>query len=41
MKVVAVGKEEAMGIVSGVDYRVIVSSNARRKMENVTSVEIL
>ncbi|MCI69699.1 hypothetical protein A2U01_0090962, partial [Trifolium medium] len=31
MKVVAVKKEKAMGIVSSVDYRVIVSLNPRRK----------
>ncbi|MCI76404.1 hypothetical protein A2U01_0097674, partial [Trifolium medium] len=38
MKVVAVEEEEAMGNVLSVDYRVIVSLSAQRKMGNVLSV---
>ncbi|MCI66772.1 hypothetical protein A2U01_0088030, partial [Trifolium medium] len=41
MKVVAVEEERAMEIVSGVDCRVIISSNVRRKRKNVTGVETL
>ncbi|MCI62665.1 hypothetical protein A2U01_0083922, partial [Trifolium medium] len=41
MRVVVVEEEEAMEIVSSVDYRVIVSLNAQVKWVNVLSVETL
>ncbi|MCI78253.1 hypothetical protein A2U01_0099523, partial [Trifolium medium] len=41
MKVVVVGEEEAMEIVSSVDCRVIISLNNQVKWGNVLSVETM